>query len=96
MAVEVATFKSGTSRMNREVHVRICERLGCKSLGRLGHREVESEGPAEKLRAGIDGAIPTMKPVGQRGARSIGTMATKALSFRSCGRTHLWFEGWNG
>jgi len=30
---KVATFKSGTSRMNREVQVRICERLGVKFPG---------------------------------------------------------------
>jgi hypothetical protein len=28
---------------------------------------VESEGPAEKLRAGIDGSHPDDEPVGQRG-----------------------------
>ena len=31
------------------------------------HREVESEGLAEKLRAGIDGSCPDDEPVGQRG-----------------------------
>jgi hypothetical protein len=29
--------RDGTSRMNREVHVRICERLGVKCPGRLGN-----------------------------------------------------------
>ena len=33
------------------------------------HREMESEGLAEKLRAGIDGSHPDDEPVGQRGGK---------------------------
>jgi hypothetical protein len=37
--VEGGSLQSeGTSRMNREVHVRICERLGVNSPGLLGRR----------------------------------------------------------
>ena len=32
-----------------------------------GNDTVESEGPAEKLRAAIDGGYPDDEPVGQRG-----------------------------
>jgi hypothetical protein len=43
---------------------------GTRGWGGQGvHREVESEGPAEKLRAVIDGGYPADEPVGQRGGK---------------------------
>jgi hypothetical protein len=44
--------------------------LGRSDRGGQGvHREVESEGLAEKLRAVIDGGCPDDEPVGQRGGK---------------------------
>jgi hypothetical protein len=42
--------------------------LGANRGGQGVHRKVESEGLAEKLRAGIDGSHPDHEPVGQEGA----------------------------
>src|ERR1700756_2514029 len=53
----------GTSRMNREIHVRICEGLGVKFPGptRLVSRRRESVVLYEKMRAG-----PSESPCGRR------------------------------
>ena len=55
------------------------------------HREVESEGPAEKYRAVVDGETRD-EPVGQRwGKVESAVLGTKALSFTH--RTKVFADG---
>src|ERR1017187_3108679 len=59
---KAAAFKGGTSRMNREIHVRICERLGVKIPGATRRVETEWETLLGHRRPGRPGYVYAALP----------------------------------
>jgi hypothetical protein len=62
------------------------------SGGQGVHREVESEGHVEKLRAVIDGGYPGDEPVGQRGGK-VESALWRRRRYPSTSRTKVCADG---
>ena len=69
--------KLDTAKTDLKPPLAVLRRAGCPSSE---YRKMESEGPAEKYRAVIDGETQD-EPVGQRWGGRVCTSETKALSF---------------
>jgi len=54
---KAAAFRGGTSRMNREIHVRLCERLGAKFPGPTRRRRGDSPPYADRSSGGSDSIV---------------------------------------